>query len=145
MSRNGVTLIELLLALCIVGLLTAIAVPHLVPRLDAIAADTAARRLVAAHSRARMTAILQSRVVLLSIRADSLTTYVVSGADTVVVWREVGPVEDGVRLTGPTRRLTFSPVGLTLGVSNATFRLSRGGASLQVVISRLGRVRIARN
>jgi hypothetical protein len=37
--------------------------------------------------------------------------------------------------------MMFSPVGVTFGLSNASFRLSRGGIVSTVVVSRLGRVR----
>jgi Tfp pilus assembly protein FimT len=46
-------------------------------------------------------------------------------------------------LAGPIRILTFSPVGITTGLSNASFRLTRGAVSRTVVVSRLGRVRLA--
>jgi Tfp pilus assembly protein FimT len=40
--------------------------------------------------------------------------------------------------------MTFSPVGMTIGLSNATFQLRRAAAARVVVVSRLGRVRIVR-
>lgn len=142
--RRGFTLIELALAISVVGLVTAIAIPPLMSRLDAVTTDTAARRLVSAHFRARMEAILRNRIVLLLVRSDSVVISAVQSGDTAVVWREAGPAAEGVQLAGPARRLIFSPVGITMGVSNATFRLSRGAAAREVVASRLGRVRIVR-
>jgi Tfp pilus assembly protein FimT len=44
----------------------------------------------------------------------------------------------------PARQVTFSPVGISSGLSNASFRLQRGAASRTVVVSRLGRVRVTR-
>ncbi len=60
-------------------------------------------------------------------------------------WASAGPSLDGVTLAGPPRTLTFSPLGITTGLSNASFELSLGSASRTVVVSRLGRVRITRN
>jgi hypothetical protein len=49
-----------------------------------------------------------------------------------------------IALTGPTRAMRFSPVGIMAGVTNGTWRLTRGEAARNVVVSRLGRVRVVR-
>jgi Tfp pilus assembly protein FimT len=53
-------------------------------------------------------------------------------------------VDQGVSITGTPRDLTFSPLGITTGLSNASFNLSLGSTTRTVVISRLGRIRILR-
>jgi hypothetical protein len=45
-------------------------------------------------------------------------------------------------MSSAARTLSFAPSGVTLGFANATFVVSRGAARRQVVVSRLGRVRI---
>jgi Tfp pilus assembly protein FimT len=47
-------------------------------------------------------------------------------------------------MTGGQRTLTFSPTGISMGFSNASWTLTKGSAKRRVVISRLGRVRIER-
>ncbi len=141
MSR-GFSLVELLLAILIVGLLLGITVPTLGPALDRLAVEQAAAELVAAHDRARIIAILESRVVLLTIRPDSLVIQVVNGANTLPRWAAAGPQSEGIALIGPMRSLIFAPIGTTMGFSNATYSLSRGASSRQVIVSRYGRVRI---
>jgi hypothetical protein len=89
-----------------------------------------------------MTAVIESRPALLLVRADSLILSVIDGVDTLPRWAAPGARVVGVTLTGPIRPLVFSPLGITLGLSNATFVLGRGGASRQVIISRYGRVRV---
>jgi Tfp pilus assembly protein FimT len=79
-------------------------------------------------------------MVELTIRADTLAIRVPGIAGDL--WHAAGPDADAVSLTGPTRPLVFSPVGLTVGVSNALFHLSRGAATRTVVVSRLGRLRV---
>lgn len=143
MSR-GVTLIELLLALVVGSLLAALAVPRFARVRDSLAVEAAAQRLVAAHQRARLLAILQSRETLLGVRADSLVLRIVSGTDSVTHWGAPGPAADGVALSGPARPMIFSPVGLMYGVSNGTWRFTRGAARRDVIVSRLGRVRMVR-
>jgi Tfp pilus assembly protein FimT len=138
--RRGATLPELCLTLILVGAALAIALPRLHALADSLAVDRAAREIVAAHGRARIAAVLRSRVLELTVDANALTIRP-AGAATPI-WRGEGPAASQVVLAGPPRTLTFSPVGITLGLSNASFRLTRGGAGRTVVVSRLGRVRI---
>ncbi|MBA3498694.1 MAG: GspH/FimT family pseudopilin [Gemmatimonadales bacterium] len=138
--QRGVTLPELVLTLIIVGLLLGIALPRLRHLADRLAVDRAAQEIVAAHRRARMTAILKSRVLELTIDADDLTLR--PRGDTTRLWQARGPASTQVALAGPRRTLLFSPVGMTFGLSNASLRLARGTASRTIVLSRLGRIRI---
>ena len=138
--RRGVTLIELALVFAIMGLLVGIAIPRFLQVADSLAVHHAALELVSAHRRARFSAILQSRMVELTVGADSLAIRI-PGAPGYL-WHAAGPAAEGVSLTGPTRPLVFSPVGLTVGVSNASFHLSRGAATRTVIVSRLGRLRV---
>jgi len=61
--RRGVTLLELVLVLVIVGLVTGIAVPQIQRVADTLAVHHAAIEIVSAHRRARMSAILQNQVL----------------------------------------------------------------------------------
>ena len=139
--RRGYTVVELTLVLAIVGLMLGIALPRLTPLRDSWSAEQAAQAVVLAHRRARIAAILMNRPLVLTVAADSLRIATLTDS---VVWRAAGPAASGATLVGPVRKLTFSPVGLTTGLSNATFQISRGAAIRSVVVSRLGRVRIRR-
>jgi prepilin-type N-terminal cleavage/methylation domain-containing protein len=139
-STSGFTLIELLLVLAILGLTTGIALPAFRRFGDGLAVQHATLGIVSAHRRARMSAVLRSRSVELTVAVDSLVIRERGGGP--VLWRTPGPALDGVDLAGPSRTLSFSPVGLTDGLANATFRLTRGAATRAVVVSRLGRLRI---
>jgi prepilin-type N-terminal cleavage/methylation domain-containing protein len=139
--RRGYTVVELTLVLAIIGLILGIALPRLAPLADSWTAEQAAQAVVLAHRRARIAAILMSRPLVLTVAADSLRIATLSDS---VVWRAAGPAAQGATLAGPIRKLTFSPVGLTMGLSNATFQIRRGAAIRSVVVSRLGRVRIQR-
>ena len=100
----------------------------------------AAQHLVGAQRRARMTAILESREIVLTIAPDSLVIRVGHGG--LESWRASGPAAEGVALAGGVKRIVYSPVGITTGLSNASFPLTRGNARRTVVVSRLGRARI---
>jgi prepilin-type N-terminal cleavage/methylation domain-containing protein len=136
--RRGFTLIETLLSLAVLGLLLGIALPRFATVKDRLAVNDEAGRIAAAHRRARTTAILMSRPVVLTVAADSI---VVEG-DSIDRWSAPGPAAAGVALAGGTRRFTFSPIGITMGLSNATLLLTRGSAARTVVVSRLGRLRV---
>ena len=138
--QRAFTLSELMLARALVGILLGIAVPRLSSAMDRIEVHTAANRLVAAHNRARMTAVTQGLVVVLSVEQHALILR--QQGEATPLWSEPGPGASGVKLTGSGAKFTFSPEGLTLGLSNASLRLARGSATRTVIVSRLGRVRI---
>ena len=139
--RRGYTVVELTLVLAIISLLLGIALPRIAPLRDGWNAEQAAQAVILAHSRARVAAILLSQPLVLTVAPESLR--IATLADSVV-WRGPGPAAEGASLAGPIRKLTFSPVGLSMGLSNATFRITKGAAIRTVVVSRLGRVRIQR-
>jgi prepilin-type N-terminal cleavage/methylation domain-containing protein len=141
---HGATLLELLVALSIVGLVLGIAAPRLSDPLDTLAVEHAAGEIAGAHARARVTAVVESRVTVLHISSDSLIMESMEPGGAVRRWGVPGPGQFAVTMTGAARTLTFSPAGITMGFSNASWTLTRGGATRRVVISRLGRVRIER-
>jgi prepilin-type N-terminal cleavage/methylation domain-containing protein len=140
--RQGFTLPELLLDLALGSILLGIAVPRLSAALDRIEVAAAASHLAAAHQRARLMAVTQSMITVLSV--DSLTLTIRRRGQTTPIWAEAGPVAQRVSLAGPRRQFTFSPEGFSMGLSNATIRLTRGNATRTVIVSRLGRVRVTR-
>ena len=138
--RQAFTLPELLLVLALGGILLGIGVPRLSAALDRIEVAAAASHIVAAHQRARLTAVTQSVVAVLSV--DSLALTIRQRGLMTPLWSEAGPTAHRVSLAGPGRQFTFSPEGFSMGLSNATLRLTRGNATRTVIISRLGRVRV---
>ena len=140
--RRGYSLPELLIVLAIVGLLTALALPPARRLLDTIAVENGARQIRAAHLRARMHALAFGQTTLLELGADTIRIRSVSGPDTTLTWQSAGPAADGLTLSGPAHPLVYSPVGITMGLSNGTWHLTFGTVSRDVIVSRLGRLRI---
>jgi prepilin-type N-terminal cleavage/methylation domain-containing protein len=141
--RHGTTLLELLLALVVAGILAALAVPAAGAVRDRLQVDAAARALASAHARARLLAVVEQRVMVLTLTADSLVLRAVeSPADTVARWRAPGPAGEQVTAQGLPRQVAFAPSGAAIGAANGSYTLSRGAARRQVVVSRYGRVRI---
>jgi prepilin-type N-terminal cleavage/methylation domain-containing protein len=140
--KSGFTLPELALALVIAGLLLGIALPRLTALKQGVTIEQAAQSLVSAHRRARTLAVSSGHPAILSVAERNLRI-TLSGAPQPQ-WVGPGLAEQGIAVTGAPRDLTFSPLGITTGLSNATFTLSLGAAERSVVISRLGRIRILR-
>jgi len=142
--NRGVTLPELLVVVSLIALALGIAAPRLADPLDALIVEHAAGELAGAHARARVAAVVESRITLLHVTPDSLTMDTIGPQGPARRWAMPGPASFAVSMTGGERTLTFSPTGITTGFSNATWTLTKGSASRRVVISRLGRVRIER-
>ena len=138
--KRGFTLLEIVLVLTVMGVAFGIALPRLDALRNSLAVTHAAQAIASAHRRARALAIMRSRTVVLSVSPDTLT--IRASGDSADTWGGSGPTAEGVSLPGPTRQITFSPLGVAMGVSNASFALSRGSATRTVIVSRLGRLRI---
>lgn len=141
--RRGMTLIEVLVVLAILGLLSLLGLPSLRALADRVAVDRAARAIVAAHTRARLLAATEHRIVLLTVSAESLVVRARrTPADTVERWRHTGPALDGVTGRGLPHRVMVAPSGIAFGLANNTYTLTRGSVRRQVVVSRYGRIQL---
>jgi Tfp pilus assembly protein FimT len=137
--QHGHTLAEQIMVLTVVGVLAGVGAPHLRQVRDTLAVEQAARQIAVAHQRARITAIVRNRAMVLTLSGDSITLRVKK--DATLLWREPGPSAAGVIFTAPPRQVTFSAVGLATGAANYTYTVTRGDARRSVIVSRLGRVR----
>ncbi len=141
--RTGTTLLELLIVVLVAGMLAIIVLPGIAALHNRLAVDAASQALVAAHTRGRVAAQAEHRSMVLTLTADSLVLRAVeSPTDSVERWRGTGPAAEGVSTTGMPHLVTFAPSGVTMGLANATYALTRGSAQKQVIVSRYGRVRV---
>ena len=89
---------------------------------------------------------MQQSLALIRVTADTLairTVLSAGAADTNLVWMATGPALAGVALTSASHTTVFAPDGIAMGFSNPSHTLRKGGAKQQVIVSRLGRVRIS--
>ena len=91
--QRGATLLELALAMVVLGLMLAIALPRLDRITDQLAVNGAALDIVTAHRRARIAAILRSQVVELTVEANDLA--IRPRGATADLWRSEGPAAGG--------------------------------------------------
>ena len=137
--RPGFTLVELTITLCIISILSAIAVPGAGRLLDSIHVNGAVMEIGSLFGTARHAAIARSRQVSVEIDTANRVVRVVSGGDTLRK-REIGRVHD-VRLFATRLRMSYSPTGMGYGAANLSVVVRRNGSVDTVFVSRLGRVR----
>jgi Tfp pilus assembly protein FimT len=143
--RRGVTVLELLIVLGLIGLLVGLVMPRTALLADRIAVEHEAGRLLVAHRTAWLFARTHHRLALLRITPDSLAVRTVRSAgdpETTLVWLAPGPALAGVQLTSAPHTMVLAPDGAAMGLANHTHVLTRRGATRRVVVSRLGRVRV---
>jgi len=139
---RGATLAELAASIVILGLLAGLAGPRTVTLRDRLVVGVHVQRLADGYQQARLAALLGGGTAILQVGPEELKVWRRRGSDSVLAWRTAGPAADGVALSGPARTV-FAPGGVTMGVANGTWVLARGGISRSVVVSRLGRMRVA--
>jgi len=139
--QRGYTLVELLAALVIVALVTAVTLPRFGDLLDRIAVERAASEMTTAFAVARNRAVLRATRARLSIAGDSLRVDEGGDPTWVPATRGPGPDQHRVALTVSNPVVTFDPRGLGWGLANTRVVLSRGSQFATITMSRVGRVK----
>jgi Tfp pilus assembly protein FimT len=135
------TLVELVVVLTILAVLTSLSLARLIPLVDWIKTDGAARRVTTALAVTRSAAILRGTRAQLLISADSLRIDREGLAGWEPFARWAGPASAGVSLTVSNPEVVFGPLGIAWGLSNTRIVLTRGSQIETITTSRLGRVR----
>ncbi|HWP37041.1 MAG TPA: type II secretion system protein [Gemmatimonadales bacterium] len=134
------TLIELLIALTVVGALSALALPRAGTVWDRIAVDRAGIELMSFYHTARFGAIQRAVPVRIVFREDSLLARFAGLEDSTFLVRR-GPQAHGVQLTGSRDEIGFYANGAAFGAANTKLVLRRGKAVDSITTSRLGRLK----
>jgi Tfp pilus assembly protein FimT len=130
---------EITIALSVLSILTAIAVPQAGKLIDRIQVKGAVADIESAFSGARHIAIARSAPSTVEIDTASRRIYVSVEGDTVRR-RDVG-VEHGVSLSSTRTRMTYAATGMGYGAANLSVVVRRSLAVDTVFVSRLGRLR----
>jgi prepilin-type N-terminal cleavage/methylation domain-containing protein len=141
MNHRGLTLMELLLVMVLLGILAGLGFPKLAGWVHSAAVNTEQLRAAVALDAARGAAVRLGLPVVLLLEGDRWLVRAQDGADSITAWSTPGPGHSGVELTGLGAGVRFSPSGIATGASNRTLVLSKGAVSRTVVVSRLGRIR----
>lgn len=146
-GQRGFTLVELMVAIAVVGIISVGAIPQFVTFLRAMETRGASQELATVLQQARELAIARNTSYRVEIEPDDNRLRFVRTSDNVV-W--TGPQTDAqgyrrlvnqARLTNVTANPTFNPLG-TAGGGTITVQNLQGTSSLNVVVSPAGRVRI---
>ena len=137
--RRAFTIVELTLTLCILSILSAIAIPRAGRLLDSIHVRGAATEIESLFGVARHLAIARGALSTVELDAADRVMYVSVGADTLRRL-ELGVTHD-VQLATTRTRMSYGPTGMGYGAANLSVVVRRNAAVDTVFVSRLGRVR----
>ena len=137
--RHAFTIVELTVTICILGVISAIAMPSVGKLLDSIHVRGAVLEIESLFSGARHIAIARSAQTTVDIDTVDQAVYVSVGVDTLRK-REIGK-DHGVRLSATRVRMSYSPTGTGYGAANLSVSVRRSSFVDTVFVSRLGRVR----
>ena len=140
-KNAGTTLMEMLLAMAVLGILTSVTVPRAASLVDRASVKGAMQDVVLALAAARAAAVQRGTNASFVADTHAGKIRVVIGGATVLE-RNILQTR-GVRLEASRESVSFSPSGLGWGAANTTVIVSRGSRTDTVVMSRLGRVREA--
>jgi prepilin-type N-terminal cleavage/methylation domain-containing protein len=132
------TLIELLVVLALVGIITSVALPYTAAWLDAIDVHGAANDAESMLATARHLAVARAERVRFEV--DTVGQRLTIQAATDTLQQCDLRTRHGVTIGASQSLVTYSPLGMGVGASNATLTFSKGSAAETLRISRLGRV-----
>jgi prepilin-type N-terminal cleavage/methylation domain-containing protein len=138
--RRGVTLLEVVAVLAIVGLALAIAAPNVATWKDRLAVERATGEVVSFYWQARTSAIFRGTRVRMEFGVNSLQASFEGVTDSVFLTRP-GPSRHGVSLTASRPIIRVYANGFGLGAANTKIVLRRGVAAESLTTSRLGRLK----
>jgi len=137
--RHAFTIVELTVTICILGVISAIAMPSVGKLLDSIHVRGAVLEIESLFSSARHIAIARSAQTTVDIDTVDQAIYVSVGVDTLRK-REIGN-DHGVRLSATRVRMSYSATGMGYGAANLSVFVRRSSFVDTVFVSRLGRLR----
>ena len=141
---KGLSTLELLVAMAIIALVTAISIPTVRHLLDRIAVTQSAHEAATFIQANRLNAVLTSRNIRLFFGLDEYTSHAESRtpAETdSLLLRWSGPRRLKVSLTVSRSVIRFQPTGVGYGAANTKLVFRRGKATDSLSTSILGRVR----
>ena len=138
--RRGFSLLELAIAITLMGFLRALTFPRVAVLLDRMAVRRAAGETWSFYQAARFSAIVHGATVRVQFRPDTLVAVFELSPDSVFLARP-GPAADGVELLGTKLVTRLHSDGLGAGAANLTLTFRRGSYQEKLTLSRLGRMK----
>ena len=146
-GQRGFTLMELMAAIAIIGIISIVATPLFMTFLRAMETRGASRELATVLQQARELAI--ARNTSYTVRIDVSGNRLCFGDNVNCTWTGPGTDSQGfmrlsnqAQLTAVNTNPVFNPLG-TAGAGRITVQNAQGSSALDVVVSSAGRIRIA--
>jgi len=136
---SGFTAMELLVAIAVVAVVLAVAIPSFMSWLPTLRLSSAARQVATDLQVARMKAISQNT-------SNTVTFSTSTGVYTFTIGSETRDIDDlypGIAIASVSANPVFTPRGTTSNSSTVTITLSNGGTQKLVCVKTVGRVSIA--
>jgi type IV fimbrial biogenesis protein FimT len=137
--RHAFTIVELTVTMCILGVISAIAMPSVGKLLDRVHVRGAVLEVESLFSGARHIAIARAAQTTVDIDTVNQAIFVSVGIDTLRK-REIGK-DHGVQLSATRVRMSYSATGMGYGAANLSVFVRRSASVDTVFVSRLGRLR----
>ncbi|HMG69773.1 MAG TPA: prepilin-type N-terminal cleavage/methylation domain-containing protein [Gemmatimonadaceae bacterium] len=137
--RPAFTIVELIVTICILGVLSAVAVPWAGDLLDRARVRGAVVEIESLFSGARHIAIARSTQATIDIDTVAQRISVSVGVDTLRRG-EIG-ADHGVQLSASRVHMSYAATGMGYGAANLSVVVRRNASSDTVFVSRLGRLR----
>jgi prepilin-type N-terminal cleavage/methylation domain-containing protein len=137
--RHAFTIVELTVTICILGVISAIAMPSVGNLVDRVHVRGAVLEIESLFSGARHIAIARSAQTTVDIDTVNQAIYVSVGMDTLR--KQAIGKDHGVRLSATRVRMSYSAAGMGYGAANLSVYVRRSSFVDTVFVSRLGRLR----
>jgi len=138
--RRGVTLVELVVVMAILGTLVGWAMPRVSAGMDWLAVDAAAQEVTTFYAVARFAALQRGTRVRVEFASDTLRA-VFEGTRDSLFRVQAGPARHGVTFHASQRAIRIGSHGYGWGSANTTLVLRRGLVAESLTTSRLGRIK----
>jgi type II secretory pathway pseudopilin PulG len=138
-QSRGSTVLELCVAMVIMGIIAAMAMPRLAVATDRAKARAAIQEAEALYSLGRRSAI--ARRALVAVVVDTAAGVVTVRAGSHQIARQALGARYGVRLQVTRDSMAYDPRGLGFGLANLSLIARRSRAAETLSVSRLGRAR----
>lgn len=137
--RSGTTLIEVGVAIGILGIMASMTFPRFGSYRDRVAVEAATTSTLSLLATARHTALRRALTTAVHLDTAGAVVLVVAGTDTI----ERRPLKQvhGVGFTTTRDSIAYTASGLGFGAANTQIVIRRGAAADTISVSRLGRAR----
>ncbi len=140
--KAGLTLVEIVIVLAIVGILAALGTPRFGKALHRLAVARSRHETISFYRSARFAAIVRGKPVRIEFGRDSLVAvFEGHGHPDTVFMRRAGPAAHGVAMTVSRPTIRISVTGLGYGAANTKLVFRRGTVADSLATSRIGRIR----